>query len=365
MLAKLKIDPAKLKIATPRLKLDPALFKLDPATRTRLKARLHAWWEGYPFDPASLPPPPAKEEKPARSAERSAEEPAVPPAAAEPETPHDNGKDEEEEEDATSEEALRKGRRATTWHEPRVLVCEAIWGYGLILPGGVEVPLAWLKPLGLNSKMTLLHIGAGLGGVSRAIAKAFGVWVTAIEDEPAFVEGAMELSTMAGLGKKAPIKLFQPSRPELSAFGKFNAVFAQECLWRMPRRAALLQEIHDVTRKRGHLVLADYFRGKKDAAYAAWQGAERPPEDLLPLGEVRSQLSELGYDVRVAENVTTAHAAQIEHALAGYCQKLRPDAMDKIMAGAVLSELERWNRRLVACRAGGLEICRIDAIRKG
>ncbi len=378
MLAKLRLDAAKfrfapshLKLALPRLKLavprvKPAMvyFKLVPVTRLRMKGRFKAWWEGLEFDPGSVPELLSEAIAPAKASARPSAKTAAPSDAAahrhalEPDAAHAIG-----EEDATSESALRKGRRAAIWQDPRVLVAEAIWGYALMLPGGTETPLTWIKPLGLNSKMTLLHLGAGLGGVTRAIAKELGVWVTGADDRANLVEGAMEMSTMAGLGKKAAVKLIDASRPDLASLGKFNAAFCQECLWRMPQRRALLTEIHDVVRKQGHLVLIDYVAGPNGAVYGEWQATEPVADALWTGARMTEFLHSIGFDVRVAENVSESYRAQVEAALAAYCRRLRPDGMDKAVAAAVVGEIEIWKRRLAALAANGIEVYRFDAIR--
>jgi cyclopropane fatty-acyl-phospholipid synthase-like methyltransferase len=305
----------------------------------------------------------AKASTPAKASVSPAPKAAAPTetahrSALEPEAAHAGGED-----DATSESALRKGRRAAVWQDPRVLVAEAIWGYALMLPGGTETPLAWIKPLGLNSKMTLLHLGAGLGGVTRAITKELGVWVTGADDRPDLVEGAMELSTMAGLGKKAPVKRVDPSHPDLASLGHFNAVFCQEWLWRMSQRRPLMSEIHDVVRKHGRLLLVDYVAGPNEAVYGEWQATERVVEALWPGARMAELLRSIGFDVRVAENVSDSYRAQVEAALAAYCRRLRPNSMDKAVAKAVLGEIETWKRRVGALAAGGIEVYRFDATR--
>ena len=62
--------------------------------------------------------------------------------------------------------------------------------------------------------VVVIIIGAGLGGPARVLAKEFGVWITGVEQSRELAAAGMELSTMAGLGKKAAIVPYDPAAPE-------------------------------------------------------------------------------------------------------------------------------------------------------
>src|SRR3546814_17120042 len=92
--------------------------------------------------------------------------------------------------------------------EPRSMrleVMQQIWGKGMSGPGDEEYILRLVKPLALNPAHTVIDVGAGLGGATRLIAEKFDIWITGLESDREVADKGMELSTMAGLAKRAPI----------------------------------------------------------------------------------------------------------------------------------------------------------------
>ena len=55
-------------------------------------------------------------------------------------------------------------------------------------PGGREHILTMVETFGLDPAMTVLDLGAGLGGATRTMCSKFGVWVTGFEVDEALAE---------------------------------------------------------------------------------------------------------------------------------------------------------------------------------
>src|SRR5215468_8284890 len=123
--------------------------------------KFHAWWEGY-----ELPP---KDEAEPQAAAAAAPAPGgdAPPGDA--------------------------------WSKSRIKVAELIWGDGFNFPGSADHVVELVKPFGLNKEKSLLDLGCGLGGGTRAIAKEFGTYVEGMEHSPALAKAGMEMSEKAGL----------------------------------------------------------------------------------------------------------------------------------------------------------------------
>lgn len=104
------------------------------AKTSNLTKRLHAWWKGEYFE------------------EELELEPEV------------------ELVEKTEAEGLgHMGRDSAIWSDPRVQMSEGVWGTGFTSPGGEEQVVELIRPLGLDSSMMIVDIGAGLGGTTRAL----------------------------------------------------------------------------------------------------------------------------------------------------------------------------------------------------
>ena len=80
------------------------------------------------------------------------------------------------------------------WDAKRVNISQYIWGEGYCGPGGPEHIVSMSKLLALSPKMSMMCLGAGLGGPTRTLADKFGVWVSGYEESEHLVEAGNELS---------------------------------------------------------------------------------------------------------------------------------------------------------------------------
>ena len=193
--------------------------------RAPWRARLKAWWEGYELDE---PWPPAE---PTASAGDAAElEPAAP--AAPPRRPK--------------------------WMPPELEAVQQVWGEGFCGPGGADEVLALVEVLGLGREMSMLDLGAGLGGPARAMAKEHGVWISGMEPSPELARIGMELSTKAGMSKKVPITTYDPEKLELPP-RKYDCVFAKETFYTIANKQRLIDHIRESLKLRAQLLFTDYL----------------------------------------------------------------------------------------------------------
>jgi hypothetical protein len=107
----------------------------------------------------------------------------------------------------------------------RATVAQWLWGPGFIMPGDEHYVLELVKPFGLTPAMSMLDLSAGLGGPARAIAEAYGTYVTGLERSPERAKRGMEMSVTANLGKKATITQFNPESMELRP-NSFDCILA-------------------------------------------------------------------------------------------------------------------------------------------
>ena len=289
--------------------------------------RLQAWWKGYYF-----------EEEP---------EPVV---------------EAEEPKEAESFDSGNLGRESAAWSDPRVQVSEKVWGTGYMSPGGDAQVVELIKPLGLDSSMMIVDIGAGLGGSTRALHGETGAWVSGFEVSPLLSDAAMELSRTAGLTRKATIEAFDTEKLSLRESG-FNAVFSKEAMFAMQNKEEIFTSIYNCLRIDGQLLITDYLSTKTEVSGGAidqWLDHEPIRPNLWSLEQTRSFIAALGFEVRITEDITPTIRKQILVGLGAFTSELSPKVQTPRGWGpAILAEVEMWANRVKILEAGDVAVFRI------
>lgn len=248
----------------------------------------------------------------------------------------------------------------------RLAMLALLWGEGFARPGGGAEVLRLIKPTGLTATMSLLLLGAGAGGPGRAIADAFGAWITACDTDPALVAAAaLPVARPRPAHKRVTTELWSQAAPEFRA-GFYNAVLALEPLAGTPP-APVLTALARALKPGGHIVLTELVAAPGldagDPSVAAWmrlegRGADTPSADALT-----DALTRLRFDVRIAEDETGRHVAQV---MQGWQEAVRAIAARRPArprAAALVREAERWLLRLRLLDSGALRLMRWYAIR--
>ncbi|MBM3534022.1 MAG: methyltransferase domain-containing protein [Alphaproteobacteria bacterium] len=299
-----------------------------------LRVRLAAWWEGY--DPADIYPG-----DPVQLEFDTGRKRAASGAAAAPTT------------------------KVPLWTRERIDVVERLWGPGMHSPGGEDHIQTLVKPFGLNPTMTVLDLGAGLGGAGRVMAKAFGAWVTGLEPWPILAQAGMDRSRAAGTEKKAPIDVFDPKNIALKPQG-YNCVFAKEFFFTIADKASLFFAISATLRAGGQLCFTDYAMpddAKPTPAIDAWMAKE--PVEPFPCAsqDILDLLAQNGLEVRVAEDITDLHQALILQGWRDLTQALKPGSVAPATVPHLVAEAELWARRGAMLRTGDLRVYRFHALK--
>ena len=311
------------------------------AERPGFRARFRAWWEGYDLPPEN------------QAAEEASTAPASkpvrpPPARADGKQPDPNAG------------ALdRHGK--PLWSATRIEVAEKLWGEGFIGPGGADYVPDLVKPLGLDKTMSVLDLSAGLGGITRLMASHFGAWVTGLELSPMLAQKGAEYSEKEGLLRQAPISHFDPNCMVLDR--KFDAVFAKEIFFCLDKEK-ILTEIRQFLKPGGQLLFTDYLVA--DAidltGLAGWAEAERLTPCPWRPSEAASCLKALGFDVRVALDMTDVQLKLIMERLGEFHAFLSDHEIDDAETKhAITAEVSLWARRAEALRHG-LRLYRVHCI---
>jgi ubiquinone/menaquinone biosynthesis C-methylase UbiE len=251
------------------------------------------------------------------------------------------------------------------WETARIALMQEVWGPGFAGPGGEERILELVKPLGLNPAMSLLELGAGLGGAARIMADHFGVWVSGLEADPPLAEAGMELSTIAGLAKKAPVNVVDPENLEPQSKA-YDCVFSKESLFTVKDKDRLFEVIDLTLKDRGQMLFTDFVLAEPDLsspAIDAWLAAERVTPRPWALEDYAKVLTHHKLDTRISEDITDETRKQITECWANYMSRVDQTSLDDAMSSALVSEAEMWTRRVKLMEAGDLKVCRILAVK--
>lgn len=295
-----------------------------------LATRLRAWWEGVEPAELSSAAPAAKP--------TAAVRPAAPARAIEP-----------------------------AWSTPRVKMLQLLWGGGFSNAGGPDFALWFAGPCALDAQHVVVELGAGLGGSSRTIERELGCWITGHERNPELAAAGMELSNLAGVGKKVPIERYDAEDFDLKP-GACDAILSREAVFSLKNRKGFFDEIARALKTGGHLAYVDILQipreGDPTAAFRTWVKGEAGQCAPWTLIEHRQAMAERSLDLRVADDITAVVRGQVMQAMADLM--LRPEAiraMEPAGKAALDSEIGRWTRRIAAIDAGDIGYCRFHAIK--
>ncbi|MCG8504230.1 MAG: methyltransferase domain-containing protein [Sphingomonadales bacterium] len=315
--------------------------------RLTLKTRLKAWWEGY--DPEDLG---ARLHGDAEAED----EPDSPPAEEAP----------AEDEDALVPDADLPD---DPWNKEKIEIAQYIWGDGYCGPGGPEQIIAMSKLLALSPEMSMVEIGAGLGGPARTLVEEFGVWMTGYERSERLVIAGNVLSKMAGMAKKAILEPYDPESPE-PFDRKFDRAFAKEALFTIDNKDQILANIYESLKPDCLFLITDYVAGEQISdgrKLADWVAGERIRPCLVDAEELAKAVTKAGFAIRVNEDISDQYIELISRAWAGadkVAQKLIHEPNGEGLVTTLLKEAEFWSRRTELLRSGDLRAWRLLAYKK-
>jgi cyclopropane fatty-acyl-phospholipid synthase-like methyltransferase len=265
--------------------------------------------------------------------------------------------------------SVKAPRAKTLEISARCAVSQALWGEGNLTPGPGEYITELTARLGLNSEMSMLDLGAGLGGPSRAINHAYGIWITAFEAVPEHVTTGMNLSVMHGMAKKVPLTEFDPHTIELPS-RKYDCIFSKEMMHHVQDKKRLLAQITSALKPNGQFFIINYVvtdAGKGGPRMASWNQADGQVSDLWSKEDYVAAFSEVKLDLRVTDDLTQRYCTMIADGFRG----LRKN-MDSLIATeedperqsdlrrALAFESNRWAVRAEALQSGEVGVMRFS-----
>ena len=152
----------------------------------------------------------------------------------------------------------------------------------------------------------VLDVCAGLCGPARWYAAERGVDVTGIDISPNRVDGAQELNTLVGLQDQVhPLLGSAMNLPFDDA--QFDAAVSQESFLHIPDKAKALSEVYRVLRPGGRFAFTDWVMHTPLPDEEMEQYRQQIAcQSLLSISDYESQLSQVGFTVISADDVTAS-----------------------------------------------------------
>ena len=251
------------------------------------------------------------------------------------------------------------------WPPARLAATEALWGEGVNGPGGSVEILNLASDLSLCAGNKLLLLGGGLGGPACTLADSSGAWIISFEADSELLAVARERAAARGCAPRVRVERWNPSAPSFGLSALDHAMSLEALRGTDP--VPTLDSLTASLRPRGQIVMTELVSDRaipaSDREFAAWCRLENRLPDL-PTGQaITSALTRLRYDVRVVEDISTAH---VEAALSGWRQALREIGRGAVppsgSAATVMMEAELWLLRIRMMRRFGLRLVRWHAV---
>lgn len=307
--------------------------------------KLKAWWEGYDSD---------------EIAARLAEKTAGAITTGVDDIPAQK----------TPTETLDATLPVDPWDEKTIEIAQYIWGDGFCGPGGPDYIVSLSKLLALSPEMSMVQLGAGLGGPARTLVDRFGVWVTGYDASEQLVQAGNKLSEIAGLGKKAVISYYNPENHD-EFDRQFDRVLSKEALFTIKNKSGMIRAVEEKLKPGGLMLITDYVVANDSVyskdTYKQWRVGEPCDPSPSTADELKNFIKAVKLQVRVSEDITDEYIKLINHAWAGadkVAAKLVKQENGTALIQTLMREAEFWARRKKMLESGDLRLWRIVANKK-
>ncbi len=251
----------------------------------------------------------------------------------------------------------------------RLIVSQTLWGEGNLNPGPADFITSLMSRLRLNSKMSMVDLGAGLGGPSRALNAAYGIWVTAYEWVEEIAAAGMEQSIMHGMGRKVPIVHFNPDTVQQQQ-RKIDCFFSKDALHLIEHKKPLLRSVRAALKPDGQFLIIDYVvndHGGDSPGIAAWNQADEQHSSFWSREEYVAAFAEMRLELRVVEDMTPHYCEMIAdgfrrltHEMAGLMESETDPQKQSELRRALAYESNRWAVRAEAMHKGVISVMRFS-----
>lgn len=323
-----------------------------PPPSSTMRAKLHAWWEGYEYSGDAKKPPGGGAASAAEPAPESAPESAPVPDAEHP--------------DPIKPPMTGKIVVKDAWPPERIKVAQLLWGDGFTFPGAEEFALALAAPLALGPDSIGLDLGCGLGGGTRAIAKATNAWLDGFDLSMELAKSGAALSREAGMEKKAAIGFLDAADGSFKP-KRYDGVLARNLFSLISDKPKLLQRVAHGMKPGAKIVVFDWAIAREDAhgeALDAYRLGEATAPRLSTQAQFVAQLEAAGLKLGGQADMTPEFRAIVLRGWSRIEDIVARGELSAVEGKALMDEAQLWARRLAALDSGDLRTLRFEAFRK-
>ncbi|TCS60530.1 mycolic acid cyclopropane synthetase [Varunaivibrio sulfuroxidans] len=264
-----------------------------------------------------------------------------------------------------STQSKKTPKAQTLWPNERLFIVDRLWGDDHTVPGGTAYIKTLLPLLNLSKEKSLLLLGAGLGGMGRAMVEETGVWVSGLEHDRELAAIGKNMAIRSGMKKRAPVTYKDFNALKLKP-RSFNAVVSFESMHPVSDKAALFAALGTALRPQGELLFTELVLSEAtepNAAVLDWLRSEPHSPHPSRASEIFQHLKALDFDVRPPENITADYRRRVLRGWSAFLGTTNKTEL-RTISQAVIEECAFWARRISAIDSGGLHVYKFHAIKK-
>lgn len=241
------------------------------------------------------------------------------------------------------------------WTEKRIEAAEFLWGEDNLSPGDGPIAATALADLPITVASQVLIPTAGLGGLTRVLAKHYGCWPTSMTPSPTLAALAQQRSDRQELSQKAAVTSYNPATVTFKA-NSFDFVAAHEILTTVSDKARLLQQMVRAAKRVGRvmiteivltelgassLVNADRRSAEAGEALQAWLKLAVPAPQLCSHEQMMEFFLAINVDAE-PEKISAVYSKRITSIWTGLSERLNAGTIPRSILPIVASDSERW-----------------------
>jgi SAM-dependent methyltransferase len=203
-----------------------------------------------------------------------------------------------------------KDALAAHWPENQTLTPQQLGMLDQFHTRGLAATTELAKLAGLTADMSVLDVGAGVGGPARFLAAAYGCKVTGVDLSEPFVEAARYLTLRTGQTERVS---FHAGSALALPFGEgnFDAVMLQHVAMNIADRAQLYREIRRVLKPSGRFATYDVVVDSGEPHYPVPWAHTPATSFLMTADATREAIEQAGFRTLASQDDTEAAKAWV------------------------------------------------------
>src|SRR5262245_48124412 len=201
-------------------------------------------------------------------------------------------------------------KEADRYTRRSILRSERMYGEGFQSPGNIAAVASFCARLELKPRMRILDIGSGLGGSAFYLADRYDACVVGLDVAPAMVE----LSTERARERNLSTVVFQLGdiRNHPLSADAFDLAWTRDAILYVPEKRMVWRRVFNSLKPGGQLFITDFCRRRGDLSADFSAYVEQCHYHLQDVGEYTDTLSQAGFEIATAEDVTSNFIDSLE-----------------------------------------------------